>query len=53
MLWLGRKLERDETDSLRAEAFPDMDTVAAANSLRAPHPSTEQKSTSPPSPSRR
>jgi len=36
MLWLGRKLERDETDSLRAEAFPDMDTVAAANSLRAP-----------------
>jgi len=33
--WFGRKLERDETTSLRAEAFPAMETPAAVNALRA------------------
>lgn len=35
MLWFGRKLERDQTTNLRADAFPEMDTVDAVNSLRA------------------
>ena len=35
MLWFGRKLERDKTTSLRADAFPDMDTVDAVNALQA------------------
>ncbi|ELZ81487.1 alpha/beta hydrolase [Haloferax larsenii] len=35
LLWLGRKLERDQTTSLRPEAFPDMETVDAVNSLKA------------------
>lgn len=35
MMWVGRKLEGDTTTSLRVEAFPDMGTVAAVNSLRA------------------
>lgn len=35
ILWFGRKLERDMTTSLRADAFPDMDTVAAVNALKA------------------
>jgi len=33
--WFGRKLERDETTSLRAEAFLAMETPAAVNALRA------------------
>jgi pimeloyl-ACP methyl ester carboxylesterase len=35
MLWIGRTIERNRTDSLRAEAFPAMATPAAINSLRA------------------
>ncbi|MFD1512516.1 alpha/beta fold hydrolase [Halomarina rubra] len=35
MMWFGRKLEGDETESLRVEAFPEMETHAAVNSLRA------------------
>lgn len=35
LLWLGRRLERDGAENLRVESFPDMDTVAAVNSLRA------------------
>ncbi|WP_232702706.1 alpha/beta fold hydrolase [Halobacterium wangiae] len=35
VLWFGRKLEGDNTSSLRVEAFPEMDTVAAVNSLQA------------------
>ena len=35
MLWFGRKLERDQTTSLRIDAFPDMDTVDAVNALKA------------------
>jgi len=35
VLWFGRKLERDQTTSLRPDAFPDMDTADAANALRA------------------
>ncbi|WP_246310249.1 alpha/beta fold hydrolase [Halorarum halophilum] len=35
MLWFGRKLEGDDTTSLRPEAFPDMDTAAAVNALKA------------------
>ena len=33
--WFGRKLEGDNTTSLRAEEFPDMETVAAVNALEA------------------
>ncbi len=35
MLWSGRKLEGDNTTSLRVEVFPDMDTAAAVNALQA------------------
>jgi pimeloyl-ACP methyl ester carboxylesterase len=35
MLRIGRTIERDRTDSLRADAFPAMETPAAINSLRA------------------
>lgn len=35
MLWFGRKLERDQTTSLRPDAFPDMDTADAVNALNA------------------
>lgn len=35
MMWFGRKLEGDKTTSLRAESFPDMETVAAVNALQA------------------
>lgn len=35
LLWFGRKLERDKTTSLRAESFPDMETVAAVNAFQA------------------
>lgn len=35
LLWFGRKLEGDTTTSLRAEAFPEMETVAAVNALQA------------------
>lgn len=35
MTWFGRKLERGNTTSLRAEAFPDMETVAAVNAFEA------------------
>ncbi|SFR61197.1 alpha/beta fold hydrolase [Halogeometricum limi] len=35
ILWFGRKLERDQTTSLRPDAFPDMDTVDAVNALEA------------------
>ena len=35
MTWFGRKLEGDNTTSLRAEAFPEMETVAAVNAFRA------------------
>ena len=35
LAWFGRKLEGDTTTSLRAEAFPDMDTVAAVNAFQA------------------
>jgi pimeloyl-ACP methyl ester carboxylesterase len=35
ILWFGRKLERDQTTSLRPDAFPDMDTADAVNALRA------------------
>ena len=35
MMWFGRKLEGDNTTSLRVEAFPDMETVAAVNALQA------------------
>lgn len=35
LMWLGRKLERDATDSLQAESFPDMETVDAVNAFRA------------------
>ena len=35
MTWFGRKLEGDKTTSLRAERFPDMQTAAAVNALRA------------------
>lgn len=34
ILWFGRKLERDQTTSLRPDAFPDMDTVDAVNALK-------------------
>lgn len=35
MLWFGRKLERNQTTSLRPDAFPDMDTADAVNALKA------------------
>lgn len=35
LLWFGRKLEGDNTTTLRTEAFPDMDTAAAVNAFRA------------------
>ncbi|WP_233752229.1 MULTISPECIES: alpha/beta fold hydrolase [Halostella] len=35
ILWFGRKLERDQTTSLRTDAFPDMDTEDAVNALKA------------------
>lgn len=35
VVWFGRKLEREKTTSLRADAFPDMDTVDAVNALQA------------------
>ena len=35
LLWFGRTLEREQTTSLRPDAFPDMDTAAAVNSLQA------------------
>lgn len=35
ILWFGRKLERDQTTSLRPDAFPDMGTVDAVNALKA------------------
>lgn len=34
VLWFGRKLERDQTSSLRPGAFPDMDTRDAVNSMQ-------------------
>jgi pimeloyl-ACP methyl ester carboxylesterase len=35
LTWFGRKLEGGETTSLRVEAFPEMDTAAAIDALRA------------------
>lgn len=35
ILWFGRKLERNQTTSLRPDAFPDMDTIDAVNALKA------------------
>ena len=35
MTGFGRKLEGDNTTSLRTEAFPDMETVAAVNAFKA------------------
>jgi pimeloyl-ACP methyl ester carboxylesterase len=35
ILWIGRKLERDRTTSLRTDAFPDMETADAVNAFRA------------------
>ncbi|WP_123538375.1 alpha/beta fold hydrolase [Halosimplex salinum] len=35
VLWFGRKLERNQTTSLRPHAFPDMDTTDAVNALKA------------------
>ena len=35
ILWFGRKLEQNQTTSLRPDAFPDMDTADAVNALRA------------------
>ena len=35
MLWFGRKLERDQTTSLRPDAFPDMDIADTVNALKA------------------
>ncbi|MBX0324358.1 alpha/beta hydrolase [Halomicroarcula sp. F13] len=35
MLWFGRKLERNQTTSLRPGAFPDMHTADAVNALEA------------------
>ena len=35
LMWFGRKLEGDATTSLRVEAFPEMETVAAVNAFRA------------------
>jgi pimeloyl-ACP methyl ester carboxylesterase len=35
VLWFGRALEGGKTDSLRAESFPEMRTVAAVNAFRA------------------
>ncbi|WP_254547314.1 alpha/beta fold hydrolase [Halomarina pelagica] len=35
MMWFGRKLEGGNTTSLRIEAFPDMETVAAVTALQA------------------
>jgi len=34
VLWFGRKMERDQTSSLRPDAFPDMDTRDAVNSMQ-------------------
>ena len=35
LLWFGRKLEGDASDSLRVDAFPEMETAAAVNAFRA------------------
>jgi pimeloyl-ACP methyl ester carboxylesterase len=35
ILWVGRKLERDRTTSLRPDAFPNMETADAVNALGA------------------
>lgn len=35
MTWLGRKLAGGDASTLRADAFPDMETAAAVNALRA------------------
>lgn len=35
ILWLGRKLERNQTTNLRPAAFPDMDTTDAVSALKA------------------
>ncbi|SFF96139.1 Pimeloyl-ACP methyl ester carboxylesterase [Halopelagius inordinatus] len=35
VLWVGRTLERNQTTSLRTDAFPDMATVDAVNALDA------------------
>ncbi|MFC5369061.1 alpha/beta fold hydrolase [Salinirubrum litoreum] len=35
LTWLGRRIERNRTTSLRPERFPPMETAAAVNALRA------------------
>ena len=35
IMWFGRKLEGNNTTSLRVKAFPNMETVAAVNALQA------------------